>query len=84
MNHKQSALQDHEIVNVQSAHQFHLNAINHLEKAVTFHREAIGNHAQDDFTAAATNTLLAQLHVGHASKYTAGATGHYCEPVLYK
>jgi hypothetical protein len=84
MNHKLSALQDREIVNAQTARQFHLNAIDHLEEALALHREAIGNHAQDDFTAAAKNTLLAQVHVGHASEHTAGATKHYCEQMFYK
>jgi hypothetical protein len=84
MSHKQSALQDREIVNAQTARQFHLNAIDHLEKALAFHREAVDNHAQDDFAAAAKNTLLAQVHVGNASENTAGATKHYCEQMFYK
>jgi hypothetical protein len=84
MNHQQSALQDREIVNAQTARQFHLHAIEHLEKALAFHREAVGNHAQFDFTAAAKNTLLAQVHMGHASEHTAGVTKHYCEQMFYK
>jgi hypothetical protein len=84
MDHEQSALQDREIVNAETARQFHINAIDHLEKALAFHREAVGNHAQGDFTAAAKNALLAQAHVGHASEHTTGATKHYCEQMFYK
>jgi hypothetical protein len=84
MNDEQSVVQDREIINAQTARQFHLNAIEHLEKALAFHREAVGNHAQNDFTAAAKNTLLAQVHVVHASEHTAGATRHYCEQMFYK
>jgi hypothetical protein len=84
MNHQQSALQDREIVKAQTARQFHLNAIEHLEKALAFHREAVSNHDQGDFTTAAKNTKLAQAHVGHAGEHTAGATRHYCEQMFYK
>lgn len=84
MNLQHAALQDRETVNAQTARQFHLNAIDHLEKALAFHRIAVGNHDLGDFTTAAHNTTLAQTHVGHASEHTAGATKHYCEQMFYK
>ncbi|MFZ4482238.1 MAG: hypothetical protein ACOYNZ_20360 [Rhodoferax sp.] len=84
MNHQLAALQDREIVNAQTARQFHLNAIDHLEKALTFHRDAVASHDLGDFTTAGKSTVLAQTHVGHASEHTALATKHYCEQKFYK
>jgi hypothetical protein len=84
MNHQQAALQDREIINAQTARQFHLNAIEHLEKAMALHRKAVGNHDQGDFATAAQNTALAQAHVGSASEHTVCATKHYCEQKFYK
>jgi hypothetical protein len=83
MDHQQAASQDRQTVNAQTARQFHLHAIDHLEKALAFHREAVGNHDQGDFTTAAQNTTIAQAHVGHASEHTACATKHYCEQMFY-
>jgi hypothetical protein len=79
MSQKQAALRDRETVNAQTARQFHLNAIAHLEKALAFHSKAVGNHDQGDFTTAAQNTTLAQSHLRHASEHTAGVTKHYFE-----
>lgn len=84
MDAQHSALQDRETVNAQTARQFHLNAIEHLEKALAFHREAVGNHDAGDFTQAAANTTLAQTHVQHASEHTACVNKHYCEQQFYK
>jgi hypothetical protein len=84
MNLQQAAMQDREIVNAETARQFHHNAIAHLEKALAFHRQAVGNHDQGDFKTAAQNTALAQDHVGYASEHTIGATKHYCEQKFYK
>ena len=84
MTHPRPALQDREIVNAQTARQFHLNAIEHLEKALTFHRDAVGNHEQGDYAQAARNATLAQVHVQHASEHTDSVTRHYCEQMFYK
>jgi hypothetical protein len=84
MDHQEAALQSREIVNAQTARQFHLNAINHLEKALAFHRQAVANHDQGDFATAAQNATLAQAHVVHASEHTACATKHYCDQMFYK
>lgn len=84
MDHQLAALQDRDTVNAQTARQFHLNAIDHLEKALAFQRETMGNHDQGDFTTAAQNTALAQAHVGQASEHTACATKHYCDQISYK
>ncbi len=82
MEHPQTALR--QTIDAQTARQFHLNAIDHLEKALAFHREAVSNHSLGDFTNAAHNTTLAQTHVGHASEHTACAAKHYCEQMFYK
>jgi hypothetical protein len=50
--HQLVALQDRVIVNPETARQFHINAIDHLGKALALHRKAIDNHDQGDFTAA--------------------------------
>jgi hypothetical protein len=84
VDHQQVPLQDSETVNAQTARQRHLAAIDHLEKALAFHHEAMGNHDQGDFSTAAKNTTLAHTHVGHASEHTAGATKHYREQMFYK
>jgi hypothetical protein len=84
MNHQLTAEQDREIVNAQTARQFHLNAIDHLEKALALHRKAMDNHDQGDFTASAQHAKLAQVHIGHASEHTSGASKHYCEQMFYK
>jgi hypothetical protein len=84
MNQQFAALQDREIVNAQTARQFHLNAIEHLEKALALHRKAVGNHDGGDYKTAAQNTTLAQAHVGSASEHTMYATKHYCEQKFYK
>jgi hypothetical protein len=84
MNLQQAALQDREIVNAETARQFHLNAIEHLEKALAFHSKAVGNHDLGDFTTAAQNTALAQAHIGYASDHSGCATKHYCEQKFYK
>jgi hypothetical protein len=84
MNHTLAATQDREITNAQTARQFHINAIAHLEKSLAYHREAVGNHDQGDFTQAAHNTTLAQTHLQHASEHTACVTKHYCEQMFYK
>jgi hypothetical protein len=81
---KQAALQDRETINTQSTRQLHLSAIIDLEKALAFHRAAVGNHDQGDFTTAAKNTALAQAHVGQASEDTVCASKHYCEQMFYK
>jgi hypothetical protein len=84
MSHLQDALQSREIVNAQTARQFHLHAIEHLEKALEFHREAVGYHDQGDYTRAAHNATLAQTQVQHASEHSASVTKHYCEQMFYK
>jgi hypothetical protein len=84
MAHQKTASQDSETVNALTARERHLAAIDHLEKALAFHREALGNHDQGDFSTAAKNTTLAQAHVGHANEHTASATKHYCEQMFYK
>jgi hypothetical protein len=84
MSNLQDDLQSREIVNAETARQFHLHAIEHLEKALAFHREAVGNHDQGDYTQAARSAALAQTHLEHASEHTASATKHYCEQMFYK
>jgi hypothetical protein len=84
MSHLQDALQSREIVNAETARQFHLHAIEHLEKALAFHLDAVGNHAHGDYSLAARNAALAQTHMQHASEHTACATKHYCEQMFYK
>jgi hypothetical protein len=84
MGNQLAALQDRETVNAKTARQFHLHAIEQLEKALELHREAVGNHDRGDFTAAAQNAGLAQIHLGHASAHTTAATRHYCEQMFYK
>jgi hypothetical protein len=84
MNHQYAPLQDREIVNAQTARQFHLNAIDHLEKALALHRKAVGNHDQGDLTSAAQNNTLAQAHMGFAGEHTEWAHKHYCEQKFYK
>jgi hypothetical protein len=84
MSHTLAAAQDREIVNAETARQFHVNAIEHLEKALALHREAVGNHAQGDYRQAAHNTTLAQAQLQHASEHTDCATVHYCERMFYK
>ena len=84
MSHTKNTLQSREIVNAETARQFHLHAIEHLEKALAFHRDAVGNHAQGEYALAARNAALAQTHMQHASEHTASATKHYCEQMFYK
>ncbi len=84
MSHLQAALQDREIVNAQTARQFHLNAINHLQKALASHREAVDSHDQGDFAKAAQNATQAQVHLSNASTQTASATKHYWEQMSYR
>jgi hypothetical protein len=84
MSHLQDALQSREIVNAQTARQFHIHAIEHLEKALSFHRAAIGNHDQGDYERASHNALLAQTQQRHASEHTTCVTKHYCEQMFYK
>jgi hypothetical protein len=84
MSNLQNALQSRAIVNAQTARQFHLNSIEHLEKALAFHRDAVGSHDQGDYTQAARSAVLAQTHLEHASEHTASATKHYCEQMFYK
>jgi hypothetical protein len=84
MNHQLASQQDREIVNAETAHQFHLNAIDHLEKALALHRKAVDSHDHGDFTASAKHAELAQVHIGHASDDTLGASKHYGEQMFYK
>ena len=84
MSHLKDALQSREIVNAQTARLFHNHAIEHLEKALAYHRAAIGNHDQGDFERASHNALLAQTQQQHASEHTTCVTKHYCEQMFYK
>jgi hypothetical protein len=84
MSNLKNPLQSRAIVNAQTARQFHLHAIEHLEKALAFHRDAVGNHDQGDYSQAARSAALAQTHLQYASEHTAGATKHYCEQMFYK
>ena len=77
MNHQLAALQDCETVNAQTARQFHLNSIDHLQKALAFHRNAIGSHDKGDLVSAAENTKLARAQAEQAIAHTASAAKHY-------
>jgi hypothetical protein len=84
MTHLQDALQSREIVNAQTARQFHLHSIEHLEKALAFHRACVGNHDHGDYERASHNAQMALTHLQSASEHTASATKHYCEQMFYK